>query len=409
MPTTKTPYEPETTKGKTTSFQPLTTTFTPPSACKSAYVWEDRLVGYDPGYGVSVDTNLACGPGAFTTWWMQGHLGDGDTRISIGPMTCPQDWSTVATSVRSKSSTLEMCCPSGYHLTSGKAGQVTGECVSDITSGMTLTYRSQVRNGDSYATKTTTMRHRSTVGAIGLVGWNIDYPIAPSTTMTNSMTTSTSGTGPANTDSKDSNHDANVGDSTGDGLSSGAKAGIGIGVGVGSVGVIALLVALWMFRRRKSKPSPSTPVTQNPQPTNMYPPSTHPPDQPLSQQPWYQPPGSTVPSNSDHLPSSTSQASGALATGALQSSGASNMHSETIISSITPASNHQRDGSVRNAPQLHPVEAPSSSDWIPELQGSAGYASEAQSTQPVANQSHSPLPSDQAHPSRGVHEAGERD
>lgn len=110
--TTNAPFGPETTTGKTTVFQALTTTFTPPAECKSAFVWEDRLVGYDPGYGVSVDTDLTCGPGAWTTWWMQGQLGNGETRISIGPMTCPHDWTTVATSTRSESSTLAMCCPS---------------------------------------------------------------------------------------------------------------------------------------------------------------------------------------------------------------------------------------------------------------------------------------------------------
>ena len=108
----QTAYAPETTTGTTTSYMALTTTFTPPVECKSAYMWEERFVVYDPAYGVSVDTNLACGPGAFTTWWMQGHLGKGDTRISIGPLTCPEDWSTVASSIRSKSSTLQMCCPS---------------------------------------------------------------------------------------------------------------------------------------------------------------------------------------------------------------------------------------------------------------------------------------------------------
>lgn len=110
----QTAYAPETVTGRTTSYMALTTPFIPsaPVKCKSAYMWEERIVAYDPAYGVSVDSNLVCGPAAFTTWWMQGRLGDGDTRISIGPLTCPQDWSTVVSSIRSKSSTLQMCCPS---------------------------------------------------------------------------------------------------------------------------------------------------------------------------------------------------------------------------------------------------------------------------------------------------------
>lgn len=45
----------------------------------------------------------------------------------------------------------------------------------------------------------------------------------------------------------------NSGGSSSDGLSSGAKAGIGIGVALGVVGLLALVGAFWLMKRRKNK------------------------------------------------------------------------------------------------------------------------------------------------------------
>lgn len=269
--------------------------------------------------------------------------------------------------------------------------------MSDVRSGMTLTYMSSDSARDTYATETTTLDRRSTVGAIGLLGWNIDSATATSTSMisstTNSMTTSTSTTASASQTSdgsgSGSSSNSNSNSDSG-GLSSGAKAGIGIGVGVGGIGVIALLVALWMFRRRKSNkaspPSnPNPPVTQPPnpsQPPTIPPPVAQPPPATgmSQQQQWYNPPGAIVPpSNSDHFPSSASQASGAIAGGALHSSEPSHAQSETIISSASPTSNLnlQHGGSTaHHPPQLDPVEIPAGSAWISELQGSMHHPAE---------------------------------
>lgn len=264
--------------------------------------------------------------------------------------------------------------------------------MSDVTSGMTLTYLSSDSLRDSYATETTTLDSRSTVGAIALVGWNIDSSTATSTGMTStktgSMTTSTSATASASQTSSGSGSSSSNSDSDSGGLSSGAKAGIGIGVGVGGIGVLALLVALWMFRRRKSSkaptPDPEPPVTQPQHPSQppILPPTTAASTQ---HQQWYNAPGAIPPpSNSDNFPSSASQASGAVAgSNAPQSPGTSHGQSETIISSMSTA-NHQRGGSAHLPPQLDPVEIPAGPRLISELQGSMQHPAEtnAPGTQP---------------------------
>ncbi|KAI1324337.1 hypothetical protein F5Y16DRAFT_307883 [Xylariaceae sp. FL0255] len=115
------PYPAETTSGIVTSFIPLTTIYTPTAGCSSIFRLDGpSLVAFDPGYGFDIDSSVDCEPSAVTTWWEQGRFGGGNipghTAVSIGPMICPDGWSTVISSKRSMSSTLAMCCPSGYHL-----------------------------------------------------------------------------------------------------------------------------------------------------------------------------------------------------------------------------------------------------------------------------------------------------
>lgn len=108
-------YPAETSDGTVTSFIPLTTVWPSSSGCASYFRLNGpSLVAWDPGYGLEIDTNVRCAPPAVTTWWEQGALGGGGsehTAVSIGPLTCPQDFSTVASSVKDNSSTLAMCCP----------------------------------------------------------------------------------------------------------------------------------------------------------------------------------------------------------------------------------------------------------------------------------------------------------
>lgn len=110
-------YPAETNSGVVTSWIPLTTVFTPSASCTSQFRLDGpSLVAFDPGYGLDIDSNAECAPPAVTTWWEQGRLGGGDgnghTAVSIGPLTCPDEWTTVASSTSQGSSTAFMCCPS---------------------------------------------------------------------------------------------------------------------------------------------------------------------------------------------------------------------------------------------------------------------------------------------------------
>jgi hypothetical protein len=100
-----------------TSWLPVTTAWSAPTACASI-IWEGyppNLALNDPGYGIYVDPSVTCLPPAATTWWEQGHssygTGAGTTTFSIGPIVCPQAYTTATTSVYD-SSTFVACCPS---------------------------------------------------------------------------------------------------------------------------------------------------------------------------------------------------------------------------------------------------------------------------------------------------------
>lgn len=102
--------------GDVTSWIPLTTVWPSSSGCGSSFRLDGpSLVAFDPGYGLEIDSAVKCQPPAVTTWWEQGRLGkgvySGHTAVSILPLTCPESFSTVVTSIKDQSSTLAMCCP----------------------------------------------------------------------------------------------------------------------------------------------------------------------------------------------------------------------------------------------------------------------------------------------------------
>src|SRR5271167_705514 len=107
-------YPPETHGGTVTSWIPVGTAFPSSSGCESLY-WsfvQSTLAAWDPGYGISVDTNVKCVPPAATTWWDQDRLGVNSlTRVSLGPITCPSAYMTVTTIIENQSSTFVACCP----------------------------------------------------------------------------------------------------------------------------------------------------------------------------------------------------------------------------------------------------------------------------------------------------------
>lgn len=107
---------PESRSGTITSWIPLVTPYSMfPDGCSSAFWANDRgvsIVGWDPGYGISVDKNMRCMPEAVTAWWDQDRLGpNSETVVSIGPLTCPEPFTQVHTSFIDASSTSIACCP----------------------------------------------------------------------------------------------------------------------------------------------------------------------------------------------------------------------------------------------------------------------------------------------------------
>ncbi|PMD20631.1 hypothetical protein NA56DRAFT_170905 [Hyaloscypha hepaticicola] len=78
---------------------------TPSSSGYESLFWsyvQGTLATWDPGYGISVDTNVKCVPPAETTWWDQNRLGVNSlTTLSLGPITCPSAWTTVTTVIES--------------------------------------------------------------------------------------------------------------------------------------------------------------------------------------------------------------------------------------------------------------------------------------------------------------------
>ena len=109
-------YPAETNRNKVTSYIPLTSPWPSSSGCASLFRQNGpSLMAWAPGYGLDIDTKVSCNPPAVTTWWDQERLGGGgryETRVSIGPLTCPSYFHTVVTSIKDGYSTLAMCCPS---------------------------------------------------------------------------------------------------------------------------------------------------------------------------------------------------------------------------------------------------------------------------------------------------------
>lgn len=150
----------------------------------------------------------------------------------------------------------------GYDLVDGTPGRVEGRCLSTVSSGETLTYASTPSDDSTaWETATTTLSRSSTVGAIGVVGWNIKVATpTPSSTSTYVSSDTTSETASASATSASTSATSATSSSSSDGLTTGAKAGIGVGVGVGGVGAIALFAALYFFLRRRKEAMPNTPV-----------------------------------------------------------------------------------------------------------------------------------------------------
>ncbi|KAE8332174.1 hypothetical protein BDV39DRAFT_200328 [Aspergillus sergii] len=180
-------YPLETIDERVTSWLPLTTAWNLPSGCSpNFHINAAALTAFDPGYGLEGDPLVRCVPPEMAAWWEQAALGHPDTLISLGPLTCPDYLYTAGISVKDYSSTLAMCCPSGYiHENTISDTKLNVDCLSIATSNMVLTFGSTAP-GDlrAWTMVTTTLTTSLTVRAMAVMGWNIETSV--------SITTSTS-------------------------------------------------------------------------------------------------------------------------------------------------------------------------------------------------------------------------
>lgn len=143
-----------------------------------------------------------------------------------------------------------------YSLIHNPSGGKAGDCAMAVSSGQILTYASATASSH-YHTFTTTMMSQSTVGAIAITGWNVNYVrnVASST----STSTSTSD----NTTS-----DATSGNSS---ISGGAIAGIVVGV-IAGVSLLAMVLFIFIRRRRKQykETTPEADSSQAMQPEELH-------------------------------------------------------------------------------------------------------------------------------------------
>ncbi|KAI0390217.1 hypothetical protein F5Y17DRAFT_79715 [Xylariaceae sp. FL0594] len=266
-------YPTETNNYTVTSYLPLTTVYFHSALCSGCLPWErTRLVAFDPGYGIDSDLLVRCLSTPVTTWWEQGRFsyvtissGQPHTALSLGPLVCPYAWSTLVSSVKDQSSTLALCCPSGYHLANGVPGSVIGDCHSDVEEGDIFIYQSTQWDDDTaWEEATTTLTASSAIAAIPIVGCNINRPAVPSSSTSDSSSTITT---PASTSSLASSESAtttssshnnpgvmtNNNNNNKDTLSTKAAIGLGVGIGFGLLLILTCVAAVVMLTRRRRR------------------------------------------------------------------------------------------------------------------------------------------------------------
>lgn len=130
----------------------------------------------------------------------------------------------------------------GYDLQNGQPGRVTGDCLSQVSSGQIITYTAQAANG-SWVSETLTVASATSMRAIAMDGWNVSPSATTTTTSASSLSTALPSSTPTNSPSQ--SHE----------LSTGAKAGIGAGIAVAVIGLLALVFFLYRNRRKSNPPN----------------------------------------------------------------------------------------------------------------------------------------------------------
>jgi hypothetical protein len=113
-------HPPETNNGVVTSWLPVTTAWPSIQQCSTdiySQLGGGVALAFDPYYGRFINTQITCLPPAATLWWSRVLQTPAQTITGLGPLECPQLYTTGTTSVINPMSTFVACCPSQvYHL-----------------------------------------------------------------------------------------------------------------------------------------------------------------------------------------------------------------------------------------------------------------------------------------------------
>lgn len=253
----------QTRNGVTTSWLPITSTWPAVRAC-STLVYSHSGDGktfsgtvFDPWYAQHWNTAVTCLPPQVTSWWQQTLATPQNTITSLGPMVCPELYTTASTSQVDASSTFIACCPSNYeHVDFFTTFDLaaTRQCFSRMTSGQSISFFVEATPRPTSLFTTTIGTNGGFLYAVPFNGYKIDQVSSSSSAVATTTTAGTAGaasTSSSTASSTPANTSAVVAHDTG--LSSGAKIGLGVGVTLGVLGIIALIAAVFLLQRNKKK------------------------------------------------------------------------------------------------------------------------------------------------------------
>ncbi|KAE9363300.1 hypothetical protein N431DRAFT_450085 [Stipitochalara longipes BDJ] len=246
-------YGPNTVSGTTTYFLPLTTAFSAPSACSSLYLTDQipassgaapgQMFAYDAKYQSVAGGGPLCMPTEVSLWWSQASSSQTTAVTELGGYTfnCPKQYSTFVSSGSNAATTTIGCCPSAYTLATFLPVGNPAQCYSVIPAGAITYLQPQPNTASTWTTTSSTFASPYTMYAVQVNGYIVPNPNSAAATSSSGSTSS-----PSNTPTTSSTQPPG----SSSGISTGAKAGIGIAVALGVIGILALLGA-WLLVRRK--------------------------------------------------------------------------------------------------------------------------------------------------------------
>ncbi|KAG9235598.1 hypothetical protein BJ875DRAFT_267019 [Amylocarpus encephaloides] len=125
-----------------TEWLPVTTEWPAVKGCTDMNVYQvfgngtTIIVAFDPEVGISLTKGLTCLPEEATISWNQTTEEPRFTVTSLGPIICPELYSTAVSSVVSSGLTSVLCCPSNYTATYTAGMSV---CGSSLSKGQNIT------------------------------------------------------------------------------------------------------------------------------------------------------------------------------------------------------------------------------------------------------------------------------